>query len=213
MISLSRAAVALLASVALAGCGSAAPPSATVPNVVGQALDAAKSTLVTAGFPADSQDLLRDRNPLLDSDWTVCTQTPGPVAAAVAGTTVDLGVVKQAETCPDAGTAAAPSSATRTRSAAVPTTPAARPAPTSKPQPAQPIRSNGAGSAGSGSSGSGSGGGGASSGGAAGGAGVAAGAAVRSGAFCDPPATGVSDRGTAMVCAPATDGRNRWKRT
>ncbi len=27
-----------------------------------------------------------------------------------------------------------------------------------------------------------------------------------------PPATGISDRGTPMVCAPAADGRNRWKR-
>ena len=71
--------VVVLLAAALVGCGSATP-SATVPNVVGQALDAAKSVLVTAGFPAESQDLLRGRNPLLDSDWTVCTQTPGPVA-------------------------------------------------------------------------------------------------------------------------------------
>jgi hypothetical protein len=32
------------------------------------------------------------------------------------------------------------------------------------------------------------------------------------GAFCDPPATAVSESGTAMVCAPAADGRNRWRR-
>ena len=67
----------LLAATALVGCGSATP-SATVPDVVGQDLDAAKNVLVTAGFPAESQDLLRGRNPLLDSDWTVCTQAPGP---------------------------------------------------------------------------------------------------------------------------------------
>jgi hypothetical protein len=35
---------------------------------------------------------------------------------------------------------------------------------------------------------------------------------AHSGAFCDPPATGISDGGTPMVCAPAADGRNRWKR-
>jgi hypothetical protein len=182
--------VVVLAAATLVGCGSATP-SATVPNVMGQALDAAKSVLVTAGFPAESQDLLRGRNPLLDSDWTVCTQTPGPVAAAAAGSTVDLGVVKKAETCPDADAAAAPTSAARTRAAAAPTTHAARPsveprpAPTSKPQSTRPT----------------------------GGAAVPAGTPVRSGAFCDPPATGISDSGTAMVCAPAADGRNRWKRT
>jgi beta-lactam-binding protein with PASTA domain len=195
MISSSRAVVVVaLAAATLAGCGSATP-SASVPNVVGQALDAAKSVLVSAGFPAESQDLLRGRNPLLDSDWTVCTQTPGPVAAAAAGSTVDLGVVKKAETCPDSDTAAAPSTAARTRAAAVPTTHTARPAaeprptPTSKPQAARPTGGNGSG-----------------------GTGAATGAPVRSGAFCDPPATGTSESGTTMVCAPAADGRNRWKR-
>jgi beta-lactam-binding protein with PASTA domain len=198
MASLLRATmVAVLVAAALVGCGSATP-SATVPNVVGQTLDAAKSVLVTAGFPAESQDLLRGRNPLLDSDWTVCTQTPGPVAAAAAGSTVDLGVVKKAETCPDAGAAVAPSSGVRTRASAVPTTHAARPsaesrpASTSKAQAARPTGGNGSGGNG--------------------GTGAGAGAPVRSGAFCDPPASGISESGTAMVCAPAADGRNRWKR-
>jgi beta-lactam-binding protein with PASTA domain len=196
MISFLRATVVVvvLAAATLVGCGSATP-SATVPNVVGQALDAAKSVLVTAGFPAESQDLLRGRNPLLDSDWTVCTQAPGPVAAAAAGSTVDLGVVKKAETCPDAVRAPGPTNAARTRAAAVPTTHAARPsaesrpAATSKPQPTRPTGGNGSGGTGAGAS-----------------------APVRSGAFCDPPATGISESGTAMVCAPAADGRNRWKR-
>jgi len=195
MASLLRATmVAVLIAAALVGCGSATP-SATVPNVVGQALDAAKSVLVTAGFPAESQDLLRGRNPLLDSDWTVCTQTPGPVAAAAAGSTVDLGVVKKAETCPDADAAVAPSSAARTRAAAVPTTHAARAA--AEPRPAPTAKSRSAGPTGSNGSG---------------GTGAGAGAPVRSGAFCDPPASGISESGTAMVCARAADGRNRWKR-
>lgn len=30
------------------------------------------------------------------------------------------------------------------------------------------------------------------------------------GAFCDAGQTGVTDRGTPMVCGPASDGRNRW---
>src|SRR6476620_2958680 len=155
MTSLLRATVLVLVAAALVGCGSATP-IATVPDVVGQDLDAAKNVLVTAGFPAESQDLLRDRNPLLDSDWTVCTQTPGPVAAAAAGSTVDLGVVKKAETCPDADAAVAPSSAARTRAAAVPTTHAARaaaeprPAPTAKSRSAGPTGSNGSGGTGAG---------------------------------------------------------------
>jgi hypothetical protein len=34
---------------------------------------------------------------------------------------------------------------------------------------------------------------------------------VHPGAFCAPPgATGVTNVGTAMVCGPASDGRNRW---
>ena len=195
MISLLRGTMVVLVAAALVGCGSATP-SATVPDVVGQDLDAAKNVLVTAGFPAESQDLLRGRNPLFDSDWTVCTQSPGPAAAAAAGSTVDLGVVKKAETCPDADAdaAVAPSRAARTRAAAVPPTHAARPAgeprpaPTSKGRPAPPTGSNGSGGTGAGA------------------------ALVRSGAFCDPPASGISESGTAMVCARAADGRNRWKR-
>jgi len=204
MTSLSRAAVALVAATMLVGCGPAAPAGATVPNVVGQALDAAKSTLVTAGFAADSQDLLRGRNPLLDSDWTVCTQTPGPVAAA-SGTTVDLGVVKTAETCPDPAatgtptptptTAAAPTATVTVApvvanpkpqpvpkpapKAAPKTQPAMRPEPAPQPAP----ETNDAVGVGT----------------------------VNPGSFCDPPGTGVSPRGTSMVCALAADGRNRWK--
>ncbi|TWF75312.1 hypothetical protein FHX44_111196 [Pseudonocardia hierapolitana] len=34
---------------------------------------------------------------------------------------------------------------------------------------------------------------------------------VNPGSFCDPPGTGVSKTGKAMVCAPASDGRNRWR--
>ena len=197
MIFLPRAAVVLLVATTLVGCGPETPAiSPTVPNVVGRPLDTAKSTLVTAGFAADAQDLLRGRNPLLDSDWTVCTQAPGPVQA-VSGTTVDLGVVKKAETCPDP--AAAPTSSA-TPTAAAPTTPAALPAvgnpkprpapkpapkpqPEPAPQPAPETNDNNSGGVGT----------------------------VNPGSFCDPPGTGVSPRGKAMVCAVAADGRNRWK--
>jgi hypothetical protein len=33
---------------------------------------------------------------------------------------------------------------------------------------------------------------------------------VHPGAFCDGGQTAVTDRGTPMVCGPASDGRNRW---
>lgn len=206
MVSPSRASVAMLAAAVLVGCGSA-PVSVAVPNVVGQALDAAKATLVTVGFAADSQDLLRDRNPLLDSDWTVCTQSPGPMATA--GTTVDLGVVKKAETCP---AAAGPAGAAPTTPAAQPVVENPEPAPKPHPQPApstesarQPARATSGSGTGSSSRTGGTGTG-------AGSGGSAVVGTVRSGTFCDPPATGVSGNGTPMVCAPASDGRNRWRR-
>jgi hypothetical protein len=34
---------------------------------------------------------------------------------------------------------------------------------------------------------------------------------VNSGSFCNPPGTGVSKKGKPMVCAPGSDGRNRWQ--
>jgi beta-lactam-binding protein with PASTA domain len=192
-----RVAMALVAAATLVGCGPDPQASAaTVPNVVGQALDAAKTTLLAAGFAAASQDLLRGRNPLLDSSWTVCTQTPGPVTAAQ-GTTVDLGVVKKAETCPDPTTTAAPPTPAATRTVAAPTrtlavapaagnpTPRAAPKPRPAPTPVPEDKR-------------------------AGGSGPAA-STVSSGAFCNPPGTGVSRTGKPMVCAPAADGRNRWQ--
>lgn len=210
-----RAAVALVSAATLVACGpEAGIPTAigpAVPNVVGQALDAAKTSLRSAGFGTDSADLLRDRNQLLDSDWTVCTQTPGPVPAAQ-GTTVDLGVVKKAETCPDPNSTAT-AMATATTAVAAPTTtlavapavgnPKPRPAPKPQPQPVpqpvpkpqpQPAPQPAPVSEDNNPGGSGSDVG-----------------TVSPGAFCDPPGTGVSPKGKPMVCAPAADGRNRWK--
>jgi hypothetical protein len=34
---------------------------------------------------------------------------------------------------------------------------------------------------------------------------------VHPGSFCDPPGSGVSKTGKAMVCAPGSDGRDRWQ--
>ena len=195
IVSLPRVAVALVAAATLVGCGTNAPAgSPTVPDVVGQALDTAKTTLQTAGFDAATQDLLRGRNQLLDSDWTVCTQSPGPVPS-VQGATVDLGVVKKAETCPTPAAAATPTQAsaaarTTTRIAA-PAVENAKPRP--KPQPnTQQEAAPASDDNGPDTSGSDVG-------------------TVRPGTSCDPPGTGVSPKGKPMVCAPAADGRNRWQ--
>ena len=190
-VSLPRVAVALVAAATLVGCGTNAPAgSPTVPDVVGQALDIAKTTLQTAGFDAAPQDLLRGRNQLLDSDWTVCTQSPGPVPS-VQGATVDLGVVKKAETCPTPAATATPTSA-----AARTTTThrrARRRKPQAAPRPEAPTATKDAG------------------GGRSGVRRQLRHGTVRPGTFCDPPGTGVSAKGKAMVCAPAADGRNRWQ--
>ena len=189
-VSLPRVVVALVAAATLVGCGTNVPAgSPTVPDVVGQALDIAKTTLQTAGFDAAPQDLLRGRNQLLDSDWTVCTQSPGPVPS-MQGATVDLGVVKKAETCPTPAATATPTSAaarTTTTPIAAPAVGNPRPRPAPKPQP-QPKTQAEAPPASDDNSGT-----------------------VRPGTFCDPPGTGVSAKGKAMVRAPAADGRNRWQ--
>jgi len=196
-VSLTRVALALVAAATLVGCGTSAPASSlTVPDVVGQALDIAKTTLQTAGFDAAPQDLLRGRNQLLDSDWTVCTQSPGPVPTT-RGATVDLGVVKKAETCPTPAATATPSTTPPTAAART-TTHAAAPAvgipkPRPKPQPSTEAEAAPASDAhGPATSGSDAG-------------------TVRPGTFCDPPGTGISAKGKPMVCAPAADGRNRWQ--
>lgn len=189
-VSLPRVVVALVAAATLVGCGTNVPVgSPTVPDVVGQALDIAKTTLQTAGFDAAPQDLLRGRNQLLDSDWTVCTQSPGPVPTTQRAT-VDLGVVKKAETCPTPAATATPTSAaarTTTTPIAAPAVGNPRPRPAPKPQPQPKTQAEAPPASDDNSS------------------------TVRPGTFCDPPGTGVSAKGKAMVCAPAADGRNRWQ--
>ena len=81
------------------GAGSAAIGS--LPNLVGRGLQNAQDTAQAAGFDVlKSHDALgRGRHQIIDRDWKVCFQSPsaGPVPAT---STVDLGAVKLAESCP-----------------------------------------------------------------------------------------------------------------
>jgi hypothetical protein len=200
-----RLVAAVLTAAVLAGCGGGAvdaplavqpPAGPPVPDVVGKPLDVAKSALGAAGFAGDPQDLLREREQLVDGNWVVCTQDPGPVPTPV-GTVVELGVVKDAEGCPgSAPTTTAPPTTAPTTTApptrtAKPTSRVAapRPAPAPEPQDEPAAESDDDEDSGGGPS-----------------AGT-----VTPGSFCDPPGTGVSKTGKPMVCAPGSDGRNRWR--
>jgi hypothetical protein len=204
-----RLVAAVLTAAALAGCGGVVdaplavqpPAGPPVPDVVGKPLDVAKSSLDLAGFTGESQDMLRDRDQFLDTNWVVCTQNPGPVPAPV-DTVVELGVVKDVELCPGtAPTTAAAATTTAATTAPAPTSraaavrPAPRPAPAPDPEPAdEPDQEPAAENEGDEDSGGGSSAG-----------------TVHPGSFCDPPGTGVSKKGKPMVCAPGSDGRNRWQ--
>jgi outer membrane biosynthesis protein TonB len=201
-----RLAAALLTVVAVTGCGggAVAPIGPSVPDVVGQPLDLAKTRLQAVGFTGHSEDLMRDRNQLVDSNWTVCTQDPRP-GPAEEGSDVELGVVRDSETCPGS----VPTTTAAPTSTPPPTTPAAAPRPAPKPapkpvpkpnpqpaddrQPAGPPPVNDDEDDDRSSGGSGSVG------------------TVHPGSYCDPPGAGVSSTGKPMVCAPGSDGRNRWQ--
>lgn len=192
------AVAALLTIAAVVGCGSAgneaangtAPAGPLVPDVIGQQLDIAMSTLRTAAFTGSSQDLLRDRTQIVDSNWLVCTQDPAP-GPAQQGSVIELGVVKTSEMCPGAVTPTPTTSASTPTSVAAPTSraqpaPLPTPDPESAPEPVpQPPVNNDDDS------------------------GPSFGT-VTPGAFCDPPGTGVTSAGTPMYCRPGSDGKNRW---
>ncbi|MEU8889361.1 hypothetical protein [Streptomyces sp. NPDC048442] len=84
----------------------AAKGPAALPDFVGQGLQAAQDGAQAAGFYAlKSHDALgRGRKQVLDRNWKVCSQTPGPGTHALS-TAVDFGTVKLEESCPaaDAG--------------------------------------------------------------------------------------------------------------
>lgn len=84
-----------------AGAGSAASGKATLPNFVGQQLQAAQDGAQAAGFfLLSSEDATgAARLQVLDRNWKVCGQNPGP-GAQDATTRVTFSVVKTEESCP-----------------------------------------------------------------------------------------------------------------
>jgi predicted small lipoprotein YifL len=76
--------------------------TADLPNLVGKGLQSAQDAAQAAGFYvlASHDSLGRGRNQVLDRDWKVCFQSPGPGRRAT-DTEIDLGVVKLDETCPE----------------------------------------------------------------------------------------------------------------
>ncbi|GAA2535135.1 PASTA domain-containing protein [Pseudonocardia hydrocarbonoxydans] len=97
-----RIALALLAVAGIAGCASSGP-TWTMPDVVGQNLQAAQDAVQQpTGFEVrvTTRDLSgADRTQVEDVEWRVCTQTPEPGAEITRESMVDLGVVRQAEDC------------------------------------------------------------------------------------------------------------------
>ncbi|MEU6230452.1 PASTA domain-containing protein [Streptomyces sp. NPDC047042] len=78
----------------------AAPETATLPNLVGQDLQAAQDEAQAAGFYVlDDQDASgQGRLQILDRNWTVCSQEPAAGTHAT-DTPVILYAVKDDETC------------------------------------------------------------------------------------------------------------------
>ncbi|WP_371661454.1 PASTA domain-containing protein [Streptomyces sp. NBC_00280] len=78
----------------------AAPEAATLPDLVGQDLQAAQDEAQAAGFYVlDDQDASgQNRLQVFDRNWTVCSQNPAP-GTHPTDTPVTLYAVKDDETC------------------------------------------------------------------------------------------------------------------
>nr|WSX48879.1 hypothetical protein OG409_07915 [Streptomyces sp. NBC_00974] len=79
-----------------------APAQGTVPNGVGQILQAAQDTAQAAGFYLlGSTDALgKSRMQVLDRNWKVCSQTPAAGTKTETATKIVFNTVKLEETCP-----------------------------------------------------------------------------------------------------------------
>jgi hypothetical protein len=82
------------------GGDEAEPETATLPDLVGQDLQAAQDEAQAAGFYLlDDQDASgQNRLQIMDRNWTVCSQEPAP-GTHPTDTLVTLNAVKDDETC------------------------------------------------------------------------------------------------------------------
>lgn len=82
-----------------------APGVWPMPNVIGTTLSSAKSEIgrVTGGVKVDvavHDATGQGRDPIVHQNWKVCSQTPSPGDEFTASSEIDLGIVKNGETCP-----------------------------------------------------------------------------------------------------------------
>ncbi|MEU4490065.1 hypothetical protein AB0H94_35210 [Streptomyces purpurascens] len=91
-----------------------AAKTADLPDLVGKGLQSAQDAAQAAGFYvlATHDSLGRGRKQVLDRDWKVCFQTPGP-GRRTTDTEIGLGVVKLDETCPEKDQRESPKAAGR----------------------------------------------------------------------------------------------------
>ena len=87
------------------GSGGGGAQSWTMPNLIGESLQAAQDAVqaVSNGeiFFSDSHDVSgQDRAQILDAGWQVCTQDPAPGSEITPDTNIDFGVVRETEQCP-----------------------------------------------------------------------------------------------------------------
>lgn len=165
-----------------------APAEPRMPAVVGKSFaEAEKAVKDGGGVGLTAHSAYRDVTlPARHADWTVCFQGLPAGSGMAAGLTAPaVHLVAGGTACPAReGTDLHPS-------------PAPEPTPTPPPPPQDESDSSGGSSSSSGGAGDGD-----------------SGTPVkRAGSFCAPAgAAAVTSAGTPLVCGPASDGRNRWRR-
>lgn len=107
-------------------------PGTPVPNFVGMGLQDAQDSAQAKGFYAlTSHDASgQDRMQILDSNWTVCDQTPTAGSSADASVEIDMGAVKTDETCPGAAPTTTPAPTATPSPTRTTATPHPKPSPT-----------------------------------------------------------------------------------
>ncbi|WP_432745912.1 excalibur calcium-binding domain-containing protein [Streptomyces sp. JH002] len=74
-----------------------------VPDYTGQNLGTAIASAAAHGYPAVSHDATdADARQVVDGNWTVCFQNPGPGTAIPPGSEIDFAVVRRKSPCPPA---------------------------------------------------------------------------------------------------------------